>query len=250
MDSTCPHRAHCPLDLPWRWWICSLAGIFPLAICQRKILIFRGSLAFQRSFSCGRLGPWFILRYSEETENFPWGSKAHLTWSTSEERWTCWRSCTRSSQASTSSGPKERLNWSVVGEIGRAWATKIDLELQMSKSRGYLIARGPSPCHQSVQKKILSPEPGRNFAPNLKRCLILFRLHQNCEPPWLFRAKMLSTFIYFVRKSLNQRLLCSAGSKILQIHLIIKAVLKNLELMIPSPPWSFGRHTSSHFTHW
>jgi hypothetical protein len=70
-DSTWSHRAQLPSELSWQRLICSFAGIFPLAICQRKILIFKGSFAFQISFSWGRLGPWLILRYKDETENFP-----------------------------------------------------------------------------------------------------------------------------------------------------------------------------------
>jgi hypothetical protein len=47
---------------------------------------------------------------------------------------------TREAQRSRSSGPKERRNWSELGETGRAWATEMFLVAQISKSLGNLIA--------------------------------------------------------------------------------------------------------------
>jgi hypothetical protein len=47
---------------------------------------------------------------------------------------------------------------------------------------------------------------------------------------------------------LNHNLSCSEGSNSLQIHLDMRAIFINLELIIPKPPWSFGRHTAGQFT--
>jgi hypothetical protein len=47
---------------------------------------------------------------------------------------------------------------------------------------------------------------------------------------------MLSVFMYLACKSLNQREFCSAGSDSLHIHFVMRAILRNLVLMTPSPP--------------
>jgi hypothetical protein len=60
-DSSCPQSAQLPLAAPCLLLICSLEGNLPFAICQRKILILSGSLALQRRFSWGKLGPWLFF---------------------------------------------------------------------------------------------------------------------------------------------------------------------------------------------
>jgi hypothetical protein len=48
--------------------------------------------------------------------------------------------------------------------------------------------------------------------------------------------------------NLCHRFPCSFGSNNLQIHLVIKAKFRILELIIPRPLWSFGWHTSGQLT--
>jgi hypothetical protein len=88
-------------------------------------------------------------------------------------------SCTKAAERSSSTGPKERRNWSEVAETGRASATIISLEAQMSNNLGNLTANGDSPNQQSVQKNVFLPFPTTNLEPSLKKCLILLRLRQN-----------------------------------------------------------------------
>jgi hypothetical protein len=66
----------------------------------------------------------------------------------------------------------------------QAWAIESIWFSQILKRKGNWTLRGSSLDHLSNQKRVLWPSLTSCFAPSSKKCLILFKFSQNCDPPW------------------------------------------------------------------
>ena len=147
VSSGSPHKPHRPVEGPFLRAMLSLDGRRFLVNCQRKILIFRGTVIPHSSQWCFCGRPWQSLRYRDLTENFLEGVNIQLRVSPPSD-WRGIPNCLRRSAHSfRSEGPNWRRKGTCHCSSCTIWATEQDGSSEMAKRLGNRMFRGPDPCH-------------------------------------------------------------------------------------------------------
>jgi hypothetical protein len=156
-SSMSPHSVHNPLAGPFLLATYSLDGSRPQINCQRKTLIFGGTLVRHTSLKCVFAAPCDRQRLTDRAEKLPEASSAHDISSSTSENWQRSNSRQRLSHSTDSRRPKDLRNWMSQPCWFLAPATEMNELAQHPKSLGNLSLRGSGPVHQSSQKKVRFP---------------------------------------------------------------------------------------------
>lgn len=227
------HKGHIPSEGLLRFSTSIPDGIRLRTNCQRKILIFNGSLISQRRFNSIGPGVGIIAWYSDFAENRPLGSR--YQWTTSSSSDGEWRAmhAMRSSHISSSPGPKVLLK-AICVRFDKADATVKHLSAQILKRAWKREANGKEPHHRSNQKRVAVPRPTsidyliRSTGIN---CTIVC---QNCDLPALCANARGWPRRYLAQIMSSHR--PPSPEAILHSHLARRAIFILLDEMIPRPP--------------
>ena len=164
----------------------------------------------------------------------------------------CWSSnCTNAILATNSfhlssfSPTRDLLKEMLRGVEAKALATDICFSLVILYKDRYCSLRAKFPSHLSSQNLVWLPLWMLKTERSRKRSFAFIRPDQKCESPgFQWTSPMVLFFKYFfLRRS------CQTPSSLTSLynHLLSKQTFWISRLMIPRPPWSFGKQRISHF---